>query len=152
MDKTTKTNHDEAPLLLRRRMPERGRFRFLLWQLVLLLLACGGLCYFTLRLSYSNLNPEIWLGYWEDLWIPLINLLLLYGLCLVFLALVGRAWLAFLLTAVIALGVAIGNYYLIIIRTDPLQFQDITCLREALAITGTQGYELELSPRIRTPA
>ena len=143
-----KQPEQKPPLLFQKRMPERKRFWYVLWHLFLMLLACGVLTFFTLRLSYSSLDPEIWLGYWEDLWIPAMNLLLVFGLCLVLFALTGRAWLAFLLTALICLGVAIGNYYLIIIRMDPLQFQDITCLREALAITGTQGYELELSPRI----
>lgn len=138
----------DAPFVLRKRMPERKQFWFLLWHVLLLTLGCAIMTCFTLRLSYSNLNPEIWLGYWECLRIPLINFLLILGVCLFLFALIGRAWIAYLLTALIVLGVAIGNYYLIIIRTDPLQFQDIACLREALAITGTQGYELELSPRI----
>lgn len=140
-------NH-QTPLVLLRRMPQEKRALFLLWQLCLMLFACCALTFFTLRLSYSNLKPDIWLGYWEDLWIPLMNLILVYSLCLTLFALVGRAWLAYLLTALVSLGVAIGNYYLIIIRSDPLQFADLTCLREALAITGTQGYELEMSPRI----
>ena len=148
MAKRNNAKKQVGPLILARGMPERRQLWFLLWHLGLLLLACGALTVFTLRLSYSNLNPEIWLGFWEDLWIPLINLALVYGFCLVLFALLGRAWLAFLLTALVWLGVAIGNYYLIIIRTDPLQFQDLSCLREALAITGTQGYELELSAPI----
>ena len=143
-----KTERVDGPLVLRRRMPERGKFGFVLWNIFLLLLACGALTYFTLRLSYSNLNPEIWLGYWEDLWIPAVNLALIFGLCLLLFALLGRAWLAYLLTALVALGIALGNYYLIIIRSDALQFQDLSCLREALAITGTQGYELEITPLI----
>ncbi|MBR3077804.1 MAG: sulfatase-like hydrolase/transferase [Oscillospiraceae bacterium] len=138
----------DVPQVLSKRMPERKQFWFLLWHLALMLLGCAVLTYFTLRLSYSNLGEEIWLGYWEDLWIPAINLLLIYAFCLVLFALLGRAWLAYLLTAVVVLGIAVGNYYLIIIRTDALQFQDLTCLREALAITGTQGYELELTPTI----
>ena len=141
-----KTERADAPLVLKKRMPERGKFGFVLWNILLMLLACGAMTYFTLRLSYSNLNPEIWLGYWEDLWIPVMNLALILGLCLFLFALVGRAWLAYLLTALVVLGVAVGNYYLIIIRTDALQFQDIVCLPEALSITGTQGYELELTP------
>ena len=143
-----KKQEPNAPLVLRKRMPERKQFWFLLWHIFLLLIGSGLLTYFTLRLSYSNLSPDIWLGYWEDLWIPLLNLLPVFGLCLLLFALIGRAWISYLLTALVVLGVAIGNYYLIIIRTDPLQFQDLSCLREALAITGTQGYELELSPRI----
>ncbi len=135
-------------MVLQRRMPERRQFWFLLWHLLWLLLACAVLTVFTLRLSYSNLHQDLWLGYWEDLWIPAMNLALIYGLCLVLFALVGRAWLAYLLSSVLILGIAVGNYFLIIIRTDPLQFQDLSCLREALAITGTQGYELNLSAEI----
>ncbi len=135
-------------LVLQNRLPEKNRAGFLLWQMLLLLVGCAALTYFTLRLSYSSLNPEIWLGYWEDLWIPAINLFIIFGFCLALFALIGRAWIAYLLTALVWLGVAIANYYLIIIRSDPLEFQDITCLREALAITGTQGYELELSARV----
>ena len=148
MKMQTKKRNKEAPLVLRNRMPEKRRLPFLVWHLFLMALACGVLTWFTLRLSYSSLNPEIWLGYWEDLWIPAINYAIVVGLCLALFALIGRAWLAFLLTVLIALGVTIGNYYLIIIRMDPLQFQDLACLREALAITGTQGYELELTPMI----
>ena len=91
----TITEHRESnrqtPLILLRRMPQRRQARFLLWHLCLMLFACGALAFFTLRLSYSNLNPEIWLGYWEDLWIPLMNLFLIYGLCLTLFALLGRA-------------------------------------------------------------
>lgn len=143
-----KQKQSEPVLVLQKRLPEKNRVLFLLWQLFLLLIGCVALTYFTLRLSYSSLNPELWLGYWEDLWIPFINLAVIYAFCLVLFALIGRAWIAYLLNALLWLGIAIGNYYLIIIRSDPLQFQDISCLREALAITGTQGYELELSPRV----
>ena len=137
--KKRKERQTEPVLVLSKRLPDNKRILFLLWQLLLLLVGSGLLTYFTLRLSYSSLNPDIWLGYWEDLWIPAINFAIIFSFCLVFFALIGRAWIAYLLTALIWLGAAIGNYYLIIIRSDPLQFQDITCLREALAITGTQS-------------
>ncbi|MBO4420099.1 MAG: LTA synthase family protein [Oscillospiraceae bacterium] len=149
--KKRKEKQTEPVLVLNKRLPDKKRILFLLWQFFLLLVGCGLLTYFTLRLSYSNLNPDIWLGYWEDLWIPFINFALIFSLCLALFALIGRAWIAYLVSALIWLGIAIGNYYLIIIRSDPLQFQDLTCLREALAITGTQGYELELSSRVIIP-
>ena len=148
MKKKKKVSPQAAPLLFQRRMPERWKLGYVLWQLFVLLLACLGLTVFTLLLSYSNLNPEIFRGYWEHPVIAAVNLALVYSLCLVFFALTGRGWLGFLLAALVSLGIALGNYYLIIIRSDALQFEDLTCLREALAITGTQGYELELGPRV----
>lgn len=143
-----KQKQSEPVLVLQKQLPEKKRVLFLLWQLFLLLIGSAVLTYFSLRLSYSGLNPDIWLGYWEDLWIPAINLAIVFGFCLALFALIGRAWIAYLLTGLIWLGVSIGNYYLISIRSDPLQFQDLSCLREALAITGTQGYEFELSARV----
>ena len=98
---TKKKNGTQPPFLFQNRLPARGRAGFLLWQLLVLLVSCGLLTYFTLRLSYSGLNPDIWLGYWENLWIPAINLAIIAGLCLLLFALAGRAWLAFLLTAVL---------------------------------------------------
>lgn len=143
-----KARNAVGALALPKQMPERHRFLFLIWHLGLLLLACGILTCFTLRLSFANLNRDIWKGYWEDLWIPAANLALIYSLCLAAFALLGRAWPAFLVTAVVSLGIAIGNYYLIIIRTDPLMFRDLSCLPEALSITRTQGYRLTLTPRV----
>ncbi len=135
-------------LALPKQMPERKRFPFLIWHLGLLLLACGVLTCFTLRLSFGSLSRGIWKGYWENLWIPAANLALIFCLCLTLFALLGRAWLAFLVTAVVTLGIAVGNYYLIVIRTDPLMFRDLSCLPEALAITRTQSYRLPLTPRV----
>ena len=143
-----KQKQSNPVLVLQKKLPDHKRVLFLLWQLLLLLIGSAVLTFFTLRLSYSGLNPDIWLGYWEDLWIPAINLAIVFGFCLALFALIGRAWIAYLLTGLIWLGVSIANYYLIFIRSDPLQFQDLSCLREALAITGTQGYEFELSARV----
>ena len=145
---TEKAERKAPPLLLKKRMPDQGRVGYVLWNLFLLLAGCAALTYCSLRLTYSSLNPEMWLGFWEQLWIPAMNLGLILGLCLLLFALSGRAWLAFLLTAAAVLGISISNYYLVVIRLDPLQFQDVTCLREALAITSTQGYRLELGLRV----
>ena len=134
-----KTTRKE-PLLLQRRMPGSHRAGYVLYHYLLLLLACGVLTVCTLLLSYSNFTDEIFRGYFEHPIILFLNYAIVAGLCLLLYGLIGRAWLAFLVTWVICLGVALGNYYLIIIRTDPLQFEDLTCIREALAITDTQGY------------
>ena len=134
-------------LLLKRRMPKGiGRkVGFLSWQFFLLLLACLVLTLCTLLLSYSNFSSKIFKGYFECSLIFWVNFAIPTAICLLLFAVIGRAWIAFLLTAVICLGISIGNYYLIIIRNDPLQFEDLTCIREALAITDKQGYELNLS-------
>ncbi|MBQ1372484.1 MAG: LTA synthase family protein, partial [Oscillospiraceae bacterium] len=112
-----------------------------LWNLGLMLLACCVLTHFTLQLSIGNLEATILRGYSENLWIPFFNLLIVFSLCVFLFTVTGRAWFGFLLTAFICLGITLANYYLISMRSDPFYFKDISCLREALAITGTQEYE-----------
>ena len=143
-----KTKGTDAPFLLRKRLPDRHRAGFVLYHYTLLLLFCAVLTLCTLLLSYSNYSSDVFRGYFECPIILLLNYAVVAALCLLLFSLIGRAWIAFLATAVICVGVALGNYYLIIIRSDPLQFEDLTCIREALAITEKQGYELELNGRV----
>ena len=150
MPKKRKRAPDEAPLLLQKRMPAGAgrKLAFTSWNLLLLLIACAVLTLCTLLLSYSNFTPDIFKGYFEKPLIVVLNYAIPVGICLLLFALLGRLWLAYGLTALLCLGVAVGNYYLVIIRNDPLQFADLTCIREALAITDSAGYELELSGRV----
>ncbi len=151
-----KRNHSKSggpQGLLARRLPRQGRAGFLLWQGGLLLAACAVLTLCCLWLSCADYGSAVFWGFFEAPLIPAVNLLVCLALCLVLFALTGRLWLGYGLTALVCLGVAIGNYYLILIRTDPLQFQDLLCLREALNITQTQHYELQLSaPVLGGPA
>ncbi len=146
-----KSEPAEAPLLLRKRLPWNKPLQAVLcvvYHYGLLLIACAVLTLCTLVLSYSNFTPKILKGFFEKPLILLVNYAIVCAIALLLFGVIGRAWIAFLLTAVLCMGVAIGNYYLIIIRNDPLQFEDLTCIREALAITDKQGYELKLSGRL----
>lgn len=121
-----------------------------LWSWNFLLLATAllvlGVC--CLWLSYSNYPSDVFKGYFEKPMIVFMNLLIPAVICFFLYATTGRSWIAYLVTALLCLSVAIGNYYLIMMRTDPLQWQDISCLREALNITGTQHYHFEITWRV----
>ena len=147
-DKKHKDGAAAQPLLLQKRLPERGRVGFVLYHYGLLLICCAVLTVCTLMLAYSSFTGDIFKGYFERPLIVLVNFAVAFSVCLLLFGIIGKAWIAFLLTSFLCLGVAIGNYYLIIIRNDPLQFEDLTCIREALAITEKEGYELELNSRI----
>lgn len=118
------------------------------WNFLLLGLAVIVLAVCCLWLSYSNYPSDIFKGYFEKPMIVFMNLLIPAVLCFFFYAATGRAWIAYLVTTLICLSVAIGNYYLIMMRTDPLQWEDVSCLREALNITGTQHYKFEITWRV----
>ena len=114
----------------------------------LLLLGCILLGVMTLALTVSSYSMEIFRNYFTTPMIPIVNIAILFGFCSLLYLLTGREWSAYLVTAAVFLAIAIGNYYLIMIRNDPLRFEDLTSLREALNITATQHYELQLSWRV----
>lgn len=114
----------------------------------LLLLGCILLGVMTLALTVSSYDMEIFRNYFTTPMIPIVNVAILFGFCSLLYLLTRREWIAYLVTAVVFLAIAIGNYYLIMIRNDPLRFEDLTSLREALNITATQHYELQLSWRV----
>ena len=71
------------------------------------------------------LNPRLFLANWLP--VLLCALLLYYAL--------GRPWLAFLLTALPVLGLALVNYYKLLLRGDPLLFADLGLVGEASAMS-----------------
>ena len=149
--KAKKPEVPDVPFLLRHRPPlEKWYYLplFFLYQIALMTATCLVLTVCTLRLSYSNFTSDIFKGYFEHPIIFWTNYAIVASVFLAFFALIGKAWIAFLVTSLVCMGVAIGNYFLIIIRNDPLQYEDLTCIREALAITDKQGYELRLSFRL----
>lgn len=136
------------PLLLQKQMQKKWmisqKITYFICNVGLLGIACVILGLATLLLSAANFGMEVFGGYFEKPMILLVNFAIPFALAMVLYLFIGRAWIAYTVTAVIAMCIALGNYFLIMIRNDPLQFIDILCLREALDITATQHYELHI--------
>ncbi len=136
------------PLLLQKQMQRKWKdgqkIGYFFWNVCLLGIACVILGLATLLLSAANFGMEVFGGYFEKPVIVLVNCAIPFALAMLLYLFTGRAWIAYTVTAVLGLGIALGNYFLIMIRNDPLQFIDILCLREALDITATQHYELHV--------
>lgn len=134
------------PFLLQKQMQRKWKdgqkVGYFFWNIGLLALACFVLCLATLLLSAANFGMEVFDGYFEKPMIVLVNFMIPFAFAMVLYLFIGRAWIAYTVTAVIAMCIALGNFFLIAIRNDPLKFIDILCLREALDITATQHYEL----------
>lgn len=70
---------------------------------------------------------------------PVVLMALLYGAA-------GRAWLAYALTALPVLALALGNYYKLIFRDDPVVAADLLLLGEAGNMAGK--YQLFLNAKL----
>lgn len=140
----------ERPYYLRKRMehswPTGRKFLFWLWNMGLLLLGGAIMGLAILSLAYGSYDIVYWWGYFASPLLALFNLLPIFALSLFFYACCGRTWLASLLTGLLVLGFALGDYYLLMFRNDPLLFQDLLLVREAGQIAGR--YQLPFDIRL----
>ena len=121
---------------------------FWVWNGLVLLLA--GLCLGGLSLffAYGDYPDVLMKSYFQHSLIAVLNILpVVLGLFLVYF-LVGRPWLAFLITGVVVWGFSLGNYYKLRFRDDPLMFEDICHIREAGSIALTANYDLTPDKRV----
>ena len=118
------------------------------WNLALLLGSAVCLGGVSLLFAYGSYSPAIFYDYFRYPLLLLLNIGPVVGLELLFYALTGRSAPAFFLAGFVTLGFSIGNYYKLLFRDDPLMFQDLRNLREALSITQTASYDLTPDKRI----
>ena len=125
--------------------PARRRL-FWAWNVLLPLGAAIGLGLLSLILAPAQYGWTLFADYLAHPGLIVLNLLppvvlmaLLYGLT-------GRAWLAYLLTALPVLGLSLGNYYKLFFRDDPVIAADLLLLGEAGNMAGK--YQLFLSDKL----
>ena len=109
----------------------------------LLLFAAAGTGAAALWFASVELHGVLFPSYFTHPLILILNVLPAVLLALLFLAVTGRAWSAYLLTAVTVLGFAIADFYKLSFRDDPLMVSDLLCLREAGNMT--ERYRLFLT-------
>ena len=108
------------------------------------LMACGissTISILSLLLS-TYLYEEMFLGYFENIFIFILNTLPILFFYFLFYFVMKREWISYLITISLVLGRATANYYKIVFRDDPLMFGDLTLIKEAKNLLG--NYELFL--------
>ena len=74
--------------------------------------------------------------------------MLFRSLALALYGVIEKAWLSFLISGMVFGTLALGNYYKLCFRSDPLYMEDLFHLREASNMAGTGRYSLFLDRRI----
>ena len=124
------------------------RVGFWTWNGLLLLLSGVGLGLVSLLLAYGGYATAMFRSYLEHPLILFLNLLPPVLLVAVLYGLIGRAWIAFLVDAVVVYGFSAANYYMLRFRDDPLMFEDLKYIREAGSITQMADYDLTPDKRM----
>ena len=136
-------------LFQRRPAPDlrRGkRAGFWIWNWALLLAAALGLGLLSLSLAPGNYGWVIFFDYCASPVLLCLNLLPPMLLAAALYGILGRPWLAQLLTAIPVMALSLGNYYKLAFRDDPVVATDLLILGEAGQMAGR--YQLFLNKRI----
>ena len=122
----------------------------LFWAWNLFLVLASGICLggLSLLFAYGSYSPNVFYSYFTHPLIFLLNVAPVVGLELLLWCLTGKSALSFFLAGFVTVGFSIGNYYKLLFRDDPLMFQDMRNIREALSITNTASYDLTPDKRI----
>lgn len=122
----------------------------LFWAWNLLFVLASGVCLggLSLLFAYGSYSPNLFYSYFTHPLIFLLNIAPVVGLEVLLWCLTGRSALSFFLAGFVTVGFSIGNYYKLLFRDDPLMFQDLRNIREALSITETASYDLTPDKRI----
>ena len=127
-------------------LPRKKRVIFWLWNAVLLAGAAIALGLISLMLAPGNYGWTIFKDYLKHPALLALNLLPPAALTALFYGLTGRAWLAYVITALPVLGLSVGNYYKLAFRDDPVIASDLFILGEAGKMAG--NYQLYLSVKV----
>lgn len=88
-------------------------------------------------------RTAMFISYFTHPLIALLNILPVVFLSLLLYFLIGRAWISYLVTAAVTMGLTFASFYKLTFRNDPMMFEDILLIREAGNMAGK--YQLFLN-------
>ncbi len=116
------------------------------WEMLLLLALSFFLTALTLWYGAAGVNAGLYNVYFNSPLLVLLNFLPVALLLFFAYFATGRPWIAFLCTALLSMGLALTDYYKLLLRNDPLLFSDLLLIGEATNIT--QRYTLTVDARL----
>ena len=117
-----------------------------LWNLAALLVSAAGLALLSLSLAIGPFGWDLFRGYFAPPLIFVLNWLPILLLQLLLWLLLGRQWLAFLLSDALFLTASVGNYFKLCFRYEPFSFHDLSAISAGLKVAGS--YPLYVNSRI----
>lgn len=104
--------------------------------ILFLTLSAVGVGVLSLWFACVDDRTAMFLSYFTHPLIAVLNLTPVVLLALVLYMLTNRAWLAYLLTAALTMGLTMGNFFKLTFRNDPVLFEDLLLLKEAGDMAG----------------
>lgn len=125
---------------------EKHKVVFWIWNWFFIIISAFGISVLSLSYAFAQHGWAMFRGYFENPLILLLNTLPVVIFMAVLYCIIGRAWIAFLGTAVPIYLMSCGNYFKLLFRDDPFKFSDVTLIGTALKFT--DDYNVSLNPRL----
>ena len=119
-----------------------------LWNAFFIALPAGCVGYAVLYFAYGNYDSALYEGYFLNSLIVVLNIVPVIFLMLLLYFLIGRAWIAFLISSSVVFLMSCGNYFKLLFRDDPFVFSDLKNISMALRFTGGEGHEIVLTKKM----
>lgn len=121
-------------------MNNREKRKSLICNLLIILASTLVLCICSLSVAYgTTYSDKVFLGYFTNPLIFLLNYLPVLGLFLALYAVIGKSWISYLVESVVVMGLTFAHFFVLKFRDDALMFADVFYLREAVQIS-SEGY------------
>ena len=126
--------------------PGGQRALFYVWNVLALLGSSLIISVFCLRLGIGLSDTQIFKDYFRFPLLLLLNTLPVLALQFLLLCLFNRPWAAFLGTAIVFVGAALGDFYKLKFRGEPFLYSDMSSIGAAMNVAG--NYDLRPNKRI----
>ena len=124
----------------------RHNFLFIFWNWALPVLMIFGTGILSLSLAFGQYGWGVLWSYITHPLIMILNLLPPLILFVLFFCIIGRSWIAYLISSSLVIVISAANYFLLMFRNDPLMFADIVNLSTAMGVAGE--YDLSMDARL----
>ena len=116
------------------------------WNILMLIASSAAVAVFSLLLAIGNGQRVMFFDYFHFPLTFILNWLPVFLLQTLLWCLLGRQWIAFLLTGVLVLTASAGNYFKLVIRYEPFLASDIPYITTAMGVSGE--YNISLNTRL----
>lgn len=113
------------------------------FKILVLFIACILVTVVSFKYSVGKLGEEMFKSYFQNIYIMILNFLPVFWLCMFIFAISNKVSISYLVASMVTYIITLANYFKMSLRDDNLLMEDLTLIREAMAIK--TGYTFDIS-------
>ncbi len=113
------------------------------FKILILFIACMLVTVVSFKYSVGKFGEEMFKSYFQNSYIILLNFLPVFWLCMLIFVISNKVSVSYLITSIVIHILTLANFFKMSLRDDNLLMEDLTLIREAMAIK--KGYTFDIS-------